>query len=89
MPTGGDGFYYFSMFLLGDDREINRFDIEFNGDILCTIFVDQQDDITDYPQSACSASIYAAEGILGSLLQNKNKQIIVLSVIRFAIEHFL
>ena len=73
MPPGGDGYYYFSMFLLGGDYECNIFDIEINGNILCTVYMDQEYTAFDYPQSTCSAAIYAAEGILGSLLQNKGK----------------
>ena len=62
-PPGGDGFYYFSTNLLGDDRELGFFDIEINGDVLCTIRVEQQQDIADYPQSTCGAAMFAAEGI--------------------------
>ena len=63
MPPGRDGYYYFSTYLLGDDREGNRFDIEINGDVQCTVRVEQEDDINVYPQSSCSAAIFAAEGI--------------------------
>ena len=62
VPSGGDGFYFFSVYLLGDDEEYGYFDIQINGEILCTVRVDQQQSIIDYPQSACSAAIHAAEG---------------------------
>ena len=63
VPPGGDGYYYFSTYLLGDAREIGNFDIEINGNVLCIVRVEQQVDIADYPQSSCSAAILAAEGI--------------------------
>ena len=64
MPSGGEGYYYFSVYLLGDDTEYGYFDLEINGDILCTIRVDnnKQEAVSDYQQSACSAAINAAEG---------------------------
>ena len=68
VPPGGDGFYYFSTYLLGDDLEMGRFDIQINGDILCTVRVEQEIDASEYPQSTCSAAIFTAEGILGSPL---------------------
>ena len=64
MPPGGDGYYYFSGNLLGDDMEIGFFDIDINGDVLCTVRVEQQDSVTDFPQSGCGAAIHAVEGIL-------------------------
>ena len=62
-PPGGDGYYYLSTYLLGDDREVNGFDIEINGVVQCTVRVEQEDDINDYPQASCSAAIFAAGGI--------------------------
>ena len=63
MPPGGDGYYYFSTNLVGDDMEIGFFDIEINGDILCTVRVEQQADISDFPQSSCGAAVLTVEGI--------------------------
>ena len=64
MPPDGDGFYYFSLYLLGDDAEFSFFNLEINGDFFCTIRVDnnQQQGTGDFPQSACSAAIDVAEG---------------------------
>ena len=59
---GGDGFYYFSTFLLGDSGELSLFEIEINAETLCTVRLEQEQSITDYPQSSCSAATYAAEG---------------------------
>ena len=63
MPPGGDGYYYFSSNLLGHDRELSLFDIKINGDTLCTVRVEQHGDVIDFPQSPCSAAIFAADGI--------------------------
>ena len=64
MPPGGDGYYYFSTYLLGDDAEYAYFNLEVNGNFLCTICVDNSDQgaVGDFPQSACSTAIYTAEG---------------------------
>ena len=63
VPPGGDGFYYFSTYLLGTSTEYNVFDIQINGNKLCTVHLDQQQTSGDALQSSCSAAIYAAEGI--------------------------
>ena len=62
VPPGGDGFYYFSVFLVTDTGEWCRFDIELNGDILCTVDRDQDKTPGDEGQGSCNAGIYAAEG---------------------------
>ena len=62
MPSGADGFYYFSAYLRGDDAELGYFDIEINGDLQCTVYVDTQETIGDFAQSACSTVTYAAQG---------------------------
>ena len=65
MPPGGDGFYYFSTFLLGWDDELSLFDIQINGDVLCTVRLEQVNTSVDLLQSTCSAVIYASQGTLG------------------------
>ena len=62
VPPGGDGYYYFSVYLLGDYNEFGYFDIQINGEILCTVRLEQQETFIDFPQSACSAAIYSIEG---------------------------
>ena len=62
MPPGGDGFYYFSTYLLGDDDQYGFFNIEINGDILCTVVIEQEVTDGDALQSACSTATYAVEG---------------------------
>ena len=40
MPPDGDGVYYFSTYLLGDDGEWGRFDMRLNDEVICTAFSD-------------------------------------------------
>ena len=61
VPPGGEGFYYFSVYLLWYYEEYGYFDIQINGEILCTVRFEQEETFTDYPQSGCSAAIYTAE----------------------------
>ena len=70
MPPGGDGYYYFSTYLLGDDAEIGYFNMEINGNILCTVRVDQQETSGDTAQAACSSAIFAAQGNKKQYLTN-------------------
>ena len=62
--SGGDGFYYFSTSLLGNEGEASRFEIQINGDVLCTVDLEQQQQSDDYLQSSCSAATYATQGNL-------------------------
>ena len=62
MPSGGDGFYYFSAFLTiaGGDR--GDFDLRINGNLLCITVTDKEDSSGDAGQAACNAVTYATEG---------------------------
>ena len=62
VPSGGDGFYYFSLYLLLEIAEWGRFNIEINGEVLCLAQTDQQSTLTGEGQAACSAATYATEG---------------------------
>ena len=63
MPHGGDGFYYFSAYFLVRNDEYGIFDIRLNEERICTADTEQQDTPGDPGQAACSAAIYATEGI--------------------------
>ena len=76
VPSGGDGFYYFSTYLTGEDAEYSSFSIQVNGDTLCTVRLEQQQTSGDALQSSCSAATYAAQGILVVFITSQNKQII-------------
>ena len=63
MPPGGDGFYYFSTFLVVTYYEYGIFDIQINGENLCTAYTDLQGAPEPNPgQAACSGAAYVTEG---------------------------
>ena len=62
MPPGGEGFYYFSVYLLVGNGEYARFEIRINGLRLCTAARDQRDSPNDVGQEVCSAASYASAG---------------------------
>ena len=42
--------------------EAGRFDLELNGEVVCSIELDQQDTAADEGQASCSATTYVIEG---------------------------
>ena len=62
VPPGGDGYYYFSVYLIISSAEFAYFDIEINGNLLCTAFGDQGDTPLDPGSATCNAAVYAREG---------------------------
>ena len=62
MPPGGDGFYYFSTYLLVQSGELGRFDIEFNGEMICEAYAEQREMTNDDIGTSCSAIASANEG---------------------------
>ena len=67
MPPGGDGFYYFSTYLLIQGGDYGFFDIQIEDDTLCTARTDE-DDSSYVGQAACSAATYVSEGIEKSMV---------------------
>ena len=65
VPPGGDGYYYFSTYLLGFYSEFGVFDLQINEDVLCSVRLEQHQAFNDFLQSACSAATYAVQGTLG------------------------
>ena len=64
MPSGGDGYYYFSTYLAVTFYEYADFDIQINGETLCTAYTDQQGtSVPDPGQAACSGAAYVTEGM--------------------------
>ena len=64
VPPGGDGFYYFSVFLVVNVDEYGTFDLDLNGETLCTAYADTTDTPDDEGTAACSATTYAVAGLL-------------------------
>ena len=62
VPTDGDGFYYFSVYLQVEEGQLGHFDLEMNGQVLCTAHADQQETTGDEGQAACSATTDATAG---------------------------
>ena len=62
VPPGGDGFYYLSTYLVVDDGENGRFDIQLNEETICTAFADQIDTVNNDENTSCHAVAYITEG---------------------------
>ena len=63
MPPGGDGFYYFSTYMRTFGGEFANFDIEINGELICSVTADIEDsDSLDREITSCSGATYTAEG---------------------------
>ena len=60
VPSGGDGFYYFSVYLWVLPNKAAYFEIELNGDLICTAAAE----VDGYEVTSCTAAIYAVEGIV-------------------------
>ena len=66
VSPGGDGFYYFSVYLLVLQSHVTVFDIEINGQIICTAYAEQLSS-SDDENTSCTAVSYAAEGATNHL----------------------
>ena len=63
VPPGGDGVYYFSTYMLGDDGEYGRFDMVLNDDVICSTILDHDDSGTsDCAPGSCSAVVHVVAG---------------------------
>ena len=62
VPPAGDGYYYFSTYLVVQPDEYGLFDIEINGDLLCTAWGEVEDTTGDPGTATCSATTYIAQG---------------------------
>ena len=61
MPPGGDGFYYFSAYFLIPGGEYGYFDLNINGETLCTAGSDHEDTLYS-TQAGCSGAAFVTEG---------------------------
>ena len=55
VPPGGDGVYYFSLYLSVDFGEFGYFDMYLNDDVICSTLPDHDILGSDYPTGSCSA----------------------------------
>ena len=62
VPSGGDGVYYFSLYVLVDVGEWGRFDLILNDERICTILPDENHGGVDYPMGSCTAVIDVVAG---------------------------
>ena len=62
MPSGGDGFYYFSVYLSQRGDNFAYFEVQINGGTVCTALTDQHDLPGDAGQATCGAAAYITEG---------------------------
>ena len=65
VPSGGDGLYYFSTYLLIGGGESAYFNIKVNDVIVCSAWGDESTNSgSDFPQATCSAVVDVTEGKL-------------------------
>ena len=61
MPPGGNGYYYFSVYLLACQEEYSYFDIQIN-ERICTTYAEQSDKPANDESTSCTAASYVTEG---------------------------
>ena len=62
VPYGGEGFYYFSVYLTVPQREFAFCDLRINGENICLVYGDKSSSTTtDFDQASCSAAVFASE----------------------------
>ena len=63
VPPGGNGIYYFSVYVLVDNGEAANFDITVNDDNICSTFPDHSNSgAIDLAPGSCSALINVVAG---------------------------
>ena len=63
MPPGGDGFYYFSTYLVTDDGDLARVDMHLNDDVICSTRPDHSNNGSgDNAAGSCSAVLEIVAG---------------------------
>ena len=79
VSSGGDGYYYLSVFLTVDGGEYAYFNVEINGERICTAFSDQEESPeNDSKLTSCSGVVYAVEGICENIINIIHRLIILL-----------
>ena len=62
VPSGGNGYYYFSVFLTVNSGEFGYFDVEINGELICTVSSNLTQ-ASEFETTSCNGAAYAVEGI--------------------------
>ena len=63
VPSGRDGVYYFSVYLLVEDGEYGNFDMMLNDDVICSTIPDHASNgANDYAPGSCSAVVDLVAG---------------------------
>ena len=60
MPPGGEGYYYFSTYLIINQAEFGYFDLQINGAVKCTAYTNQE--LSSRGLGACNIFTFATEG---------------------------
>ena len=67
VPSGGNGYYYFSMFLTVNGGEFGYFDVEINGEVICTVYSNLTQ-TSEFETTSCNGAAYAVEGTHSSFV---------------------
>ena len=63
VPTGGDGVYYFSTYLLVQPGKRGQFDMQLNDDVICMTYPDHSaNGDFDFAPGSCSATVDSVAG---------------------------
>ena len=65
MPPGGNGMYFFYIFVTVDFGEYGMFEIRINEERMCSAYGDHDNLSTDYPSASCGIVAYVEAGKLG------------------------
>ena len=61
-PSGGDGVYYFSTFVFGDEGEYGHFDMRLNDEVICTANPDHSNGGLGFASGSCSSVVSLVAG---------------------------
>ena len=63
VPPGGDGVYYFSVYLVVEQAEMGRFDMRLNDDVIfSTVYDHNSNGAADRAPGSCSAVVDVVAG---------------------------
>ena len=65
VPCSGNGYYYFSVFFTVNSGEFGYFDVEINGELICTVSSNLTQ-TSEFKTTSCNGTAYAVEGMHAS-----------------------